>query len=117
MAASCIRALLKKPSPLSCLLRTLRHSSSSSSSLFPPANPKPHQFFSNDATEGRSSVYRHALKFQCPSTIKWRKELFNSVSFIGTVDHPPKQVKSVVGFGAYTLINVKTSPDSNQFHE
>ncbi|KAF7141207.1 hypothetical protein RHSIM_Rhsim06G0033100 [Rhododendron simsii] len=116
MATSRIQTLLKKPSPLSYLLRTFCHSSCSSSSLFrPAANPKPHQFFSDDAAEGGSSVYRHTLKFQRPSTIKWRKELFNSVSFIGTVDRPPKQVKSVIGFGAYTLINVKTSPDSNHF--
>lgn len=118
MEVSRLRTLFKKANSLSCLLHTVRNSSSSSSpsSFYSAAvNPKSRHFISDDVAEAGSSVYRHTLKFQRPSIIEWSKQLCNSVSFIGTVDRPPKMVNSVHRLGAYTLINVKTSPDSNQF--
>lgn len=60
----------------------------------------------SDAKRGGSAVYRHALKFQRPTTIKWQPQLENSVNFIGTVVRPLE--KSNV-FGVYTLLHVKNS--------
>ncbi|XP_057469274.1 protein OSB1, mitochondrial-like [Actinidia eriantha] len=110
MGAIRLRTSLRNVTSLSYRLQRLRNFSSSSST-----SPRKWKFLSDDPADGGSSVYRHALKSQRPSTIKWQEQLRNSVSFIGTVDRPVKNVNAVHGFGVYTLINVKASPKSNNF--
>ncbi|KAF5955702.1 hypothetical protein HYC85_008558 [Camellia sinensis] len=114
MEARRLRTLFRNSTSLSSLLQSLRNfsSSSSSSSSSAAASPRTWKFFSDDPLEVGSSVYRHALKFQRPSTIEWREELRNSVSFIGIVGFPLRKLKCRE-FGAYTFLNVKTSPNSN----
>ncbi|XP_031273386.1 protein OSB1, mitochondrial-like [Pistacia vera] len=68
-------------------------------------------FFSDEA-EGGSAVYRHALKFQRPTTIRWRPELRNCVSLIGLVCFPLKKNPNTGCFG-YTCLQVVHSPYSN----
>ncbi|PON99186.1 Single-stranded DNA-binding protein [Trema orientale] len=72
--------------------------------------------FSNsffDEAEGTSEVYRHTLKFQRPSSIVWRKQLWNSASFIGTVTQPLKVLDVEKGpFCAYTFLGVSSSNQS-----
>lgn len=64
--------------------------------------------FEGEKEEGNSAVYRHKLKFQRPSTVPWRREWWNSASFIGTVAQPLKILES----GAvYTVLSV---PESSQ---
>ncbi|KAL7245106.1 hypothetical protein ACSBR2_000443 [Camellia fascicularis] len=114
MEARRLRTLFRNSTSLSSLLQSLRNfsSSSSSSSSSAAASPRTWKFFSDDPPEVGSSVYRHALKFQRPSTIEWQEELRNSVSFIGIVGFPLRKLKCRE-FGAYTFLNVKTSPNSN----
>ncbi|KAJ7966663.1 Protein OSB1, mitochondrial [Quillaja saponaria] len=87
------------------------------------ANPKSWNSF-DDVVEGGSAVYRHALKFQRPSTINWSDmnchdiellgKLENSVSFIGSVARAPKVLNTKSRrFSIYTLLNVRPSRDSN----
>ncbi|KAA8528571.1 hypothetical protein F0562_035926 [Nyssa sinensis] len=84
-------------------------------SATPAASPRLWRFVSEDKSEGGSSVYRHTLKFQRPSTIYWQGQLRNSVHFIGTVDFPLKRIKPESGqFGVHTILNVRTSLDSNR---
>ncbi|KAK9270303.1 hypothetical protein L1049_025881 [Liquidambar formosana] len=108
MKVSRFRALLSNATPFS-LQKFIPFSSASA------ANPRPSNFFSGDS-EGGSAVYRHTLKFQRPTTMKWRKNFFNSVSFIGSVDRPLEvQARRTDGrLGVYTLLSVQTSRDSNR---
>uniref|UniRef100_A0A5B7C394 Primosome PriB/single-strand DNA-binding n=1 Tax=Davidia involucrata TaxID=16924 RepID=A0A5B7C394_DAVIN len=109
MEACRLRTLLRNLASFS--LHRLRPFSSSSAA----ASPRDWRFFSDDNSEGGSSVYRHALKFQRPSTIKWQKQLRNSVRFIGTVDLPLKRINFGSGkLGVHTVLNVKTSRNSNR---
>lgn len=66
----------------------------------------------SDAKRGGSAVYRHALKFQRPTTIKWQAQLENSVNFIGTVVRPLERSNV---FGVYTLLHVKNSHSDRGF--
>ncbi|KAL0438653.1 UNVERIFIED_CONTAM: Thylakoidal processing peptidase 1, chloroplastic [Sesamum latifolium] len=66
--------------------------------------------FSDDSgdSDGESSVYKRALKFQRPTTVRYQDILPNSVSLIGRVVLPLKACKSPkVGF--HTMIKVKAS--------
>ncbi|KAG8632567.1 protein OSB1, mitochondrial isoform X2 [Manihot esculenta] len=67
-----------------------------------------------EAEEGGSSVYRHALQHQRPTTIRWQPQLENSVSFIGRVGGPLEIYKTKGDdFGAYTFIHVGYPGRSN----
>ncbi|KAF8377501.1 hypothetical protein HHK36_030882 [Tetracentron sinense] len=100
-------ALFRNTAPFS-LQKFLPFSSSSA------VSPRFSNLFSDDS-EGGSSVYRHALKFQRPTTMKWKEQLRNSVSFIGSVDRPVQICASRNGrFGVYTLLEVRTSRESNR---
>lgn len=80
------------------------------SSSTPAKSPKFPNSFSDEA-EGVSTVYRHALKFQRPTTIDWKEVAKNSASFIGTVLYPLELNKSKSDrFGVYTSLDVRTSP-------
>ncbi|XWS25678.1 hypothetical protein CRYUN_Cryun27aG0088200 [Craigia yunnanensis] len=75
--------------------------------------------FSNsivDDDEGGSAIYRLALKFQRPTTVKVQPRLRNHVSFIGTVGRPLKVIKTTEAhnFGVHTLLNVKNPQDSDR---
>ncbi|GMH23213.1 hypothetical protein Nepgr_025056 [Nepenthes gracilis] len=75
----------------------------------------PANFFVAESDGGVSSVYRNALKYTRPPTIKWKERihLHNSVSFIGSVERPPKTHATRFGtFGIYTVLVVKSSRDS-----
>ncbi|XP_062164609.1 protein OSB1, mitochondrial-like [Alnus glutinosa] len=103
MSAHRFRALTRNPTRFS--LQRLASSAAS-----PGRSPK---FFTDDVEVG-SAVYRHALKLQRPTTIKWTTQLVNSVSLIGLVDYPLRIIKSKTGrLGAYTLLSVEASRDSN----
>ncbi|KAK4390605.1 protein OSB2, chloroplastic, partial [Sesamum angolense] len=59
-------------------------------------------------SDGERSVYRRALKFQRPTTVRYQDILPNSVSLIGRVVLPLKACKSPkVGF--HTVLDVKAS--------
>ncbi|KAM7517107.1 hypothetical protein LguiA_006690 [Lonicera macranthoides] len=70
--------------------------------------PRLSNFSDDEDSQSGSAVYRHALKFQRPTTIKWRQQLLNSVTFIGTVDRPIQKVNGDK-CGVYTLLRVKSS--------
>ncbi|XP_022772826.1 protein OSB1, mitochondrial-like [Durio zibethinus] len=79
------------------------------------SNPR----FSNsfvDDDEGGSAIYRLALKFQRPTTVKVQPKLRNHVSFIGTVDRPLKVIRTTRAdnFGVHTSLNVKNPQDSDR---
>lgn len=79
------------------------------------AHPKFSSCFSDEA-EGGSAVYRHALKCQRPTTIRWQPELHNCVSLIGLVGYPPEEFPrkpNDSGCVAYTCLHVVPSPYSN----
>ncbi|KAL2504175.1 Protein OSB1 [Abeliophyllum distichum] len=60
-----------------------------------------------------SSVYKRALKYQRPVTVQYDANLHNSVSLIGTIDLPFKQINTTDGtFGVHTVLNVKASSGS-----
>ncbi|EXB38634.1 hypothetical protein L484_014448 [Morus notabilis] len=61
-----------------------------------------------DESEGSSAVYKHALKFQRPTTIRWQDRLFNSASFIGTVVRPVEALNAAENGNlcAYTVLSV-----------
>ncbi|XAR61837.1 hypothetical protein NMG60_11016361 [Bertholletia excelsa] len=108
-----IRTLPGSFASFSALSRRFRNFSSSSLAT---ESPRKWRFFSDESEDSGSSVYRHALKFQPPSTIKWTKSLCNSVSFIGTVDRPLERIKCAKDrFGAYTLLRVETFHNSRGF--
>ncbi|KAF5739427.1 protein OSB1 mitochondrial-like isoform X1 [Tripterygium wilfordii] len=87
-------------------------------SWFSTANPRQSYFFSDGVEEekGVSAVYRHALKFQRPNTIRWQQQLVNSVNFIGAVDRPVQKqsFKRDRPVGAYTVLRIKNSGDINR---
>ncbi|KAI6688961.1 hypothetical protein NL676_025789 [Syzygium grande] len=62
-----------------------------------------------------SAVYRHALRFQRPTTVRWHEQLANSASFIGSVLFPLRRVSAGDGrFGVSTLLHVPTPRDSGR---
>lgn len=62
-----------------------------------------------------SAVYRHALRFQRPTTIRWQEQLANSGSFIGSVLFPPRRVSTSDGrFGVFTVLRVHKPRDSGR---
>ncbi|KAL5071944.1 hypothetical protein RYX36_022831 [Vicia faba] len=78
---------------------------------------KPPHFF-HDVVPGTCAVYNHALKFQRPPTIKWKPNLKNTATFIGSVTRELKRVNSKTGrVGFHTTIRVPTSnkPNSSSF--
>ena len=109
MEANRLRPLLNHAISCSSQLHRLRFISSSAF-----VGQRAWGFFSDDP-EGGSAVYRHVLKFQQPSTIKYRPQLHNSVSFIGTINRRLTRINIGNGrFGVHTTLNVKTSRYSNQ---
>ncbi|KAK3039380.1 hypothetical protein RJ639_027629 [Escallonia herrerae] len=85
-ATSGLRALFKRLFPSSSQLQKFRPFSSLAATDHKVCSHFP------DEPEADSSVYRHALESQRPSTIRWRKSLQNSVSFIGTVVGPLRRL-------------------------
>ncbi|XP_027938810.1 protein OSB1, mitochondrial-like [Vigna unguiculata] len=82
------------------------------SRYFPFSSHNRHSF--DDPVAGCSAVYRHALQFQRPATIRWSPRLENTASFIGSVTRKPARVNSKTGdFGAYTVLKVPTSNQPN----
>lgn len=101
MEAFRLHALFKNIPPFS--LQKLLHFSSSSA-----ANPSARRFVSDDLSADGSSIYRHTLKFQRPTTIKWCDRFHNSVSFIGSVDRPLERRYTIHGdLHVYTMLHVK----------
>lgn len=83
-------------------------------SLSSAASPTPPKFFADDGEGGRE-IYRNTLKFQRPTTIEWREQLVNSVSFIGRVNRPLKIIDTRNGsFGVHTVLSVRAFPQSNR---
>ncbi|KAL4335652.1 hypothetical protein GQ457_07G025790 [Hibiscus cannabinus] len=87
--------------------RTSFHSS-------PTSNRRLPNHFDDD-DEGGSAVYRLALKFQRPTTVKVKPEWRNRISLIGTVDEPLKVMNTESDkFGVQTRLNVKTPHGSER---
>ncbi|KAF9611430.1 hypothetical protein IFM89_032099 [Coptis chinensis] len=113
MAVSRISSIFKNPSPIS-LQNLIRHFSS-----YKPI-PKISNIENSKAKE--SLIYRHKLQTQKPTTIKWENwhkiepnkpfgvqwNLFNSVSFIGTVVSRIRIMRTEE-FKVYTWLEVKSS--------
>ncbi|KAJ8762212.1 hypothetical protein K2173_007368 [Erythroxylum novogranatense] len=100
----CVRSLVKT---LSSFFR-LRLASFSSA-----ATPRRVTSSSSDESEeekvqeeGGSAVYRHVLRSQRPTRIKWKPQLVNSVSFIGSVDRVEKMDTKSGRFGTHTVLKV-----------
>ncbi|XP_073142757.1 protein OSB1, mitochondrial-like [Henckelia pumila] len=56
---------------------------------------------------GESAVYRRALKFQRPTTVKFQENMLNSVSLIGLISAPFKNFDTASGrTGVYTSLTV-----------
>ena len=101
MEASRLHALFKNIPPFS--LQKLLHFSSSCAQ-----NPGARRFVSDELNTDGSSIYRHALKFQRPTTMRWSDQLHNSINLIGSVDHPLERGNSVKGDPyVYTILHVK----------
>lgn len=109
-------AFIRKTTPLQLPSPSSLHRLASVSSFPPDApNSKPPNHFSNDELQSGSAAYRHALKFQKPSVIKWHRHLANSVSLIGTIAFPLKRVDTRGGsFGVYTKLSVQSSRNANR---
>ncbi|KAF2309891.1 hypothetical protein GH714_005515 [Hevea brasiliensis] len=115
---------MKASRPFQFLIRNVSRCSLqglASFSSYSSANPRSLNFSTDEddvdveVEEGGSSVYRHALRQQRPTTIRWQPQLENSVSFIGWVDRPLEVYKTKNDhFGAYTFINVKNPDNSNR---
>ncbi|XP_031097553.1 protein OSB1, mitochondrial-like [Ipomoea triloba] len=74
------------------------------------------QFYSDDADSTESAVYKHALKFQQPSTVQIKPHIHNSVSLIGTVDRPFRRFNTADGsLGGQTWLSVSTTSVSRPF--
>ncbi|XP_042507211.1 protein OSB1, mitochondrial [Macadamia integrifolia] len=97
--------LLRKTFPLST--QKLLPFSSSSTAVKSP------NFFCDEPDDG-SPVYRHKLMFQRPTTMNWDGQLYNSVHFIGSVLFPLKRGASTETISAYTLLKVRSFPDSDR---
>ncbi|GAU15381.1 hypothetical protein TSUD_04500 [Trifolium subterraneum] len=77
-------------------------------------HPRKSSHFFNDVVPGTSAVYRHALKFQRPATIKRKPHLENNASFIGMVTRELKRVNNKTSkFGVHTTLRVRSSNQSN----
>lgn len=62
---------------------------------------------------GESAVYRRALKFQRPTTVKFQENMLNSVRLIGLISAPFKNYDTASGrTGVYTSLNVDSSARS-----
>ncbi|KAJ4964598.1 hypothetical protein NE237_016447 [Protea cynaroides] len=105
MKAFRLSAPLKKTFPFS-VKNILPFSSSSSAAKSP-------DFFSDDS-DGGSPVYRHKLRFQRPTTMKYDRQLYNSVSFIGSVLLPLKLGSYCQTPFVHTLLGVGSSPNSDR---
>jgi len=105
-----LRSFFTKPIQTPSIL----HKCFSFSTTNHPTKSSSHYF--DDVVPGISAVYNHALKFQRPATIKWKPQLANTASFIGSVAREVKRVNSKSGyFGVYTILRVRNSnkPDSS----
>lgn len=105
------RALFRLRSPI---IHSLNASKPLSSSAPHNASGQPHS--NPAAATPESSVVADARnrKYGRPSTVTWSQRLHNSVSLIGTVEYPLKRYDSQnERFGVFTLLLVKTSPDSD----
>lgn len=59
---------------------------------------------------GESAVYRRALKFQRPTTVKFQENMLNSVNLIGLISAPFKYYDTASGrTGVYTSLTVDSS--------
>ncbi|XP_017422463.2 protein OSB1, mitochondrial isoform X2 [Vigna angularis] len=82
------------------------------SRYFPFSTHNRHSF--DDSVAGCSAVYRHALQFQRPATIRWSPRLENTASFIGSVTREPARINSKTGnFGIHTVLKVRISNQAN----
>ncbi|KAK4797100.1 hypothetical protein SAY86_029426 [Trapa natans] len=79
------------------------------------ARPRPAGCFSSGELDGCSAVYRHALKSKNPTVIRWKPELVNKVSLIGTILFPLKQFATRNGsFGVHTVLSVQADPHTSR---
>ncbi|KAL3845188.1 hypothetical protein ACJIZ3_002591 [Penstemon smallii] len=70
----------------------------------------------SEVSDGESSVYKRALKLKPPSTVKYNETLHNSVSLIGVIDLPFKEINTAGGgFGVHTFLRVKASTDTYRY--
>ncbi|KAK4490358.1 hypothetical protein RD792_001034 [Penstemon davidsonii] len=76
---------------------------------------RPWTYLSDDSelSDGESSVYKRALKLKPPSTVIYNETFHNSVSLIGVIDLPFKEINTARGgFGVHTFLRVRTSTDT-----
>ncbi|KZV28877.1 hypothetical protein F511_13672 [Dorcoceras hygrometricum] len=60
---------------------------------------------------GESAVYRRALKFQRPTTLRFQPNMLNSISLIGFISAPLKEYDTAGGRkGVFTRLKVDSSP-------
>ncbi|KAL0360783.1 UNVERIFIED_CONTAM: protein OSB1, mitochondrial [Sesamum radiatum] len=101
------------------LLPRFKNAASVSARLFSSSAAlirRPWTLFSDDSGEsdGESSVYKRALRFQRPTTVRYDDILPNSVSLIGRVVLPLKACKSPK-FGFHTTLKVKGSSGASPY--
>ncbi|GAB2291371.1 Protein osb1, mitochondrial-like [Dionaea muscipula] len=100
--------------------RLVRFSSSSAAAAAAAWCPRnrPANFFESEPVAGESAIYRHSLKYTRPPTLNERSlrpNLFNSASFIGTVELPLKTIATLSGrFGVHTRLRVSSVSDSHR---
>ncbi|XP_071733260.1 protein OSB1, mitochondrial-like [Rutidosis leptorrhynchoides] len=95
------------------LLRTLLSQSQLQSRIFFSSSSSSS---SSSTNKNGSIIYQHTLKTQRPNTIRPRKHLANSVSFIGTVNSPLKSFTASNGLqSVYTQLKVEYPSNSNKF--
>ncbi|KAL4559497.1 hypothetical protein LXL04_031635 [Taraxacum kok-saghyz] len=107
-----VRPLISSPSFRPLQARRVLSSSSEYES-FPTR-----QLVTGDSEERRtgSDVYRHTLKTQRPSTVRWQKVLENHASFIGRVNSPLKTFTKSGGILlVHTNLKVESPSGSNRF--
>lgn len=109
MVVALCEVLRRAVSSCTFKFNTLRHYCA----LVSPQTQRKWSFFS-DESEGKSSVYEHALKFQRPSSIKYRRALANSVSLIGTLVRDLKRVNSRNRFGVHAVLRVEASSQADR---
>lgn len=63
----------------------------------------------SEDSDGKSALYKRALKLQRPTTIRYKEYLHNSVSLIGTIGLPLRACK-YPKFGLHT--NLRVNPSS-----
>lgn len=118
MPAGCLLRPLLRPLISSPSSRPQLQAYSLLSSFSDHSSCRSRPLFSDDPVERGtvSVVYRHTLKTQRPTTIRWQNELENSASFIGTVDSPLKTFTTSTGIlCAYTRLKLQPPSRSKKF--